>query len=799
MIARRVTLAVTLACHLATQTSALAGPHEEGIAAGQAANPVARGSVGAPSATSVVPGYTAAPPERLYYGQPNLAAQGDARLALCATRPDDPVCQAQRGAVDSAHTPRPAVGADDPAVAAARSIGRSPSSVLGDLSSYYSGCRTTVTRVAESVQARSCLRYAGAGSFSCTRSLAVSVDRNPNCTPGDWFAHAASGSAGIDVQCLPDRSTAAQHLRATDNGNPVAFFDVDMTSPVVFPEMVAVIGTSSGFWGWQPNRTGVWVADKSCSGDTCSLTAMVAAESLTVCTGNADAGFECKTIAPFAKTYGACAPGSQSGDNIQNNLCWGENGCTTSVLDGTKCYSPAQGWGPYEGLDVTGTFAGYYWNSAGDRPVVGWHVNPEFGPIPTMRLTYTRPAMAATFTDRWDNQCAAAPPGGRCTVQTAARCTDGPATRTIDGVEVTRDCWQYTSTLSCAAAAAPDECASLVAAGCTPQSSACRQANAATGACEVFEDGYRCPVAAQDVTTASNCPANVFCLAGNCFDIASVNDPDFARSMSLLEAGREAGVYLDTDRMQVFKGEENRCRDRLFKDCCYADGAGAGMTNQSLFGVGSRLVYDVLMNADNRTFLYEGVKALLTGAGFSGSFTTYGVTVAVNGTALPAGSSLLYSGDGIVIGFDPWSLAIAVVIYVVMSMMSCNADEGQLAMKEGARLCHTIGQWCSSCLRVLGFCVSCIEHTTSKCCFNSLLARIVNEQGRRQIGKGWGGAESADCSGFTVAQLQRLDFAAMDLSEFYASIVPTLPNLSTLQGSNASRIPACYFGQGRCQ
>ena len=92
-----------------------------------------------------------------------------------------------------------------------------------------------------------------------------------------------------------------------------------------------------------------------------------------------------------------------------------------------------------------------------------------------------------------------------------------------------------------------------------------------------------------------------------------------------------------------------------------------------------------------------------------------------------------------------------------------------------------------------------IKHTTSKCFFNSLLARIVNEQGRMQIAKAWGGAQSPDCSGFTVAQLQALDFAAMDLSEFYASLVPTLPNLATLQGNGERRIPTCYYGQGRCR
>ena len=371
--------------------------------------------------------------------------------------------------------------------------------------------------------------------------------------------------------------------------------------------------------------------------------------------------------------------------------------------------------------------------------------------------------------------------------------------KTVDGRAVTRACWSYERTLTCAAGAPVDECAPLASSGCTPATSTCKQMNAATGLCEITQDTYTCPVSAQTATTASNCPANVYCLGSNCFNTSYTNDADFARSMSLMEATREAGVYLDTTNMQVFKGESNKCRDRLFKNCCYSDSAGAGMTNQSLFGTGSRLVYDVLMNADNREFLYQGMQALLMSGGFSGSFTTYGVTVAINGTALPASSVVLYSGDGLVVAFDPWSLAIAVVIYIIMSMSSCNEDEGKLAMKEGAGLCHSVGTYCSSCIRILGACVACIEHTTGKCCFNSKLARIVNEQGRVQVGKGWGSGKNPDCSGFSIAQLQSLDFAAMDLSEFYASIVPTLPSVGTIQGSNASRLTTCYYGQGKCQ
>jgi conjugal transfer mating pair stabilization protein TraN len=526
---------------------------------------------------------------------------------------------------------------------------------------------------------------------------------------------------------------------------------------------------------------------------------MIAAESIDECSGSLDTGYTCTSVAPFLRTYAACRAGTQSGDMIQDSMCSMDGGCTTTTLDGTRCYAPASRSTPYAGFDITRTLPGYYWTLDSVRAVSGWTPNPAFGPIPTMRLAYTRPTTTVATADQWSDQCPALAAGGRCAITTPAVCTDGPTTKVVEGVSVSRDCWEFTSTMSCDGGPEADACAPLVAAGCTAQGSVCRQTNSTTGICEVREDSYSCPVPAQDTTTASNCPSNVFCLNGNCFDIGAPKDADFARSMSLLEAGREAGVYLDTDRMQVFKGEDNRCRDRLLKNCCYTDGAGAGMTNQSLFGIGSRLVYDVLMNASNRDFLMQGMSALLTGAGFNGSFTTYGVTVAVNGTALPAGSAVLYAGDSLVLAFDPWSLAIAVVIYIAISMLSCNEEEGKLAMKEGAKLCRTIGTWCSSCIRIFGRCVSCIEDTTSKCCFNSVLARIVNEQGRLQVGKGWGGAQNPDCSGFSVAQLQRLDFAAMDLSEFYASLVPTLPNVQALQAQGSDRIPACYFGQGKCQ
>ena len=80
-----------------------ASPHDEGLAAGQAANPLIRGKVTAPSASGLVPGYTTTPPERRITASPAFPAP-PMRSSRPAVR-----CQATRSARRcSAPWPRPA-------------------------------------------------------------------------------------------------------------------------------------------------------------------------------------------------------------------------------------------------------------------------------------------------------------------------------------------------------------------------------------------------------------------------------------------------------------------------------------------------------------------------------------------------------------------------------------------------------------------------------------------------------------------------------------------------------------------
>jgi len=122
------------------------------------------------------------------------------------------------------------------------------------------------------------------------------------------------------------------------------------------------------------------------------------------------------------------------------------------------------------------------------------------------------------------------------------------------------------------------------------------------------------------------------------------------------------------------------------------------------------------------------------------------------------------------VGFDPYSFALSVAIMLVQEWLSCDSAEQVMAMKRGQNLCVHIETYCSK--KVLKVCV---EKKERHCCFNSKLAKIINRQGRAQLGM-----PMNSCGGFNQAQLQALDFSRIDLSEFIADIVPKDVPASTM-------------------
>ena len=93
---------------------------------------------------------------------------------------------------------------------------------------------------------------------------------------------------------------------------------------------------------------------------------------------------------------------------------------------------------------------------------------------------------------------------------------------------------------------------------------------------------------------------------------------------------------------------------------------------------------------------------------------------------------------------------------VLIGISGCTTAEYELARERHAGNTHYLGQYCAR--RVLGV---CIRRDRAWCVFGSKLGRIFQQQGRAQLGIGWG-----SCRGLTVAELEGVDFDALDLREF---------------------------------
>jgi len=110
--------------------------------------------------------------------------------------------------------------------------------------------------------------------------------------------------------------------------------------------------------------------------------------------------------------------------------------------------------------------------------------------------------------------------------------------------------------------------------------------------------------------------------------------------------------------------------------------------------------------------------------------------------------------------------AIAALATPFLTMFLCDPEEKMLDVKDRMGLCHYVGTYCSD--KVLGVCTS---KRKNYCCFESKLSRILQEQGRAQIGKTWGKAKEPDCKGFLIEEFQRLDLSKMDFTEVYSEFI----------------------------
>lgn len=91
---------------------------------------------------------------------------------------------------------------------------------------------------------------------------------------------------------------------------------------------------------------------------------------------------------------------------------------------------------------------------------------------------------------------------------------------------------------------------------------------------------------------------------------------------------------------------------------------------------------------------------------------------------------------------------------------SCGPDAKILKQQREKGVCHYAGTYCATKALFV-----CIEERQIYCCYGSKLARILQEQGRAQLGLAWAEPKKEQCAGFTVDQFSHLDLSRMDFSE----------------------------------
>lgn len=111
-------------------------------------------------------------------------------------------------------------------------------------------------------------------------------------------------------------------------------------------------------------------------------------------------------------------------------------------------------------------------------------------------------------------------------------------------------------------------------------------------------------------------------------------------------------------------------------------------------------------------------------------------------------------------------LAYQVAMLIIQMIYKCTKDEMQLMVEVQLKKCSYLGSYCDQ--KVLGMCT---VKKQAYCCYDSPLARIVVEQGVKQLGRSQGAAKAPQCDGLTLEELERLDWDKIDLSEWTGMLI----------------------------
>lgn len=260
----------------------------------------------------------------------------------------------------------------------------------------------------------------------------------------------------------------------------------------------------------------------------------------------------------------------------------------------------------------------------------------------------------------------------------------------------------------------------------------------------------------------------------------------FSKAAIAQEMMREAQVYNDG---HIFSGVKEKCTKGYagIKNCCTTSpqaqsnsqvmstaigvaGSAVKYAGEKAIDMASSYMYDAMftngwtdsMASNMMSNGTVGTNLASNGLSVGAWGFTYSTGTFTAGSGLMGANTQLMSfGSNGYLSFNPYVFGAMVAMAVIQNLRSCTQDEIMLSMHRGARLSYFIDETCSN--KVLG---TCMEWQDNYCSFNSVLSKIINTQGKPQLG-----LDLSDCGGLTVEQLNKIDFTKINFSEFTQDVV----------------------------
>lgn len=244
-----------------------------------------------------------------------------------------------------------------------------------------------------------------------------------------------------------------------------------------------------------------------------------------------------------------------------------------------------------------------------------------------------------------------------------------------------------------------------------------------------------------------------------CITTDTPANTEFGLATAIIEGQVTAEQNRDNTGVQIyaFPGFAQACKSNPLINCCN-QGSAQETANNIQKGIQAM---QMAMNA------YKAYEA------FSTFYTATTTMIEVYGYAMTEAAQLIASEmmSSYFASFFAFSwLGVAMVVIIAVAMliqmlMNCDEASTETAVKNNLHLCVDVGEYCSQ--KIL---FACWGKKHAYCCFVNLIARIIQEQGRAQLGIGWGDPKEPDCRGLTVEELQAIDWERIDWTEYIVDL-----------------------------